>query len=188
MVWDNSQRWRNNKLCRWWILLLELGTCEQPFDTLDCSWRQVESRWWKKLWKLVNMSHEMIYKTYSFLKMDEQKFHAESHVVAGMKAMPNGKEHECRKVTDVSIVEKFETLVDVLENPQVSLDIKRSDVISKRVRVFENTQFNICTTAPILDSSFLVTRYKCKAWNDKKDTGHDSGFKDNDFRHSHHNR
>lgn len=41
-----------------------------------------------------------------------------------MKAMPNGKEHECGNVTDVPVVEKFETLVDVLENPQVGLDIE----------------------------------------------------------------
>jgi hypothetical protein len=70
--------------------------------------------------------------------------------------MPYGKEQECRQVTDMAIVEKFETLVDVLEYPQVRLDIERGHVITKAVGIFKYTQFDIGTASPVFFTRFLI--------------------------------
>lgn len=55
--------------------------------------------------------------TYAFFKMNKQKFHEECHVVACVKTMPDCKEQKGGNMADAFVVEKLETLVDVLEYP-----------------------------------------------------------------------
>jgi hypothetical protein len=82
--------------------------------------------------------------------------------------MPDSEKHKSRNVTDVPIVEELKTLVDILEHPQVSLDVERGHVFSEVVGVLENTQFDVCTASPVLDARFLVFRHKRKAYDDSK--------------------
>lgn len=77
--------------------------------------------------------------THPFLELNQQKLHEECHVVARVESMPGSKEEESRNVTDVTVVEELETLVDVLENPQVSLDVERRNVLLKVVCVLEDS-------------------------------------------------
>lgn len=48
-------------------------------------------------------------------------------------------------MTQILIVKKFESLVDVLENPQVCLNIERSNVVAKTICIFEYAKLNIRT-------------------------------------------
>lgn len=80
----------------------------------------------------------LVISTHRLLKVNQQEFHEERHVVAGVKAMPNGQKQQRRNVTDVSVVKKLETLVDVLENPQVGLHVERGDVVAEAISVFED--------------------------------------------------
>lgn len=77
-----------------------------------------------------------------------------------MEAVPNGEKHQRRNVTDVLVIEKFETFVHVLENPQVGLHVEGGDVVVKAVSVFENAQLDVLAPAPVLHAGLLVARHK----------------------------
>lgn len=94
--------------------------------------------------------------THPLFKVNKQEFHEECHVVTGMKTMPDSQEHQRRNVTDVTIVKEFETFVDILENPQVGLNVKRCNVIAKAVSVLENSQLDVGTPAPIFYAGFFI--------------------------------
>lgn len=100
--------------------------------------------------------------------MDEKELHEESHVIAGVKAVPDSKKQQSCDVADVFVVEELEALVNVLEHPHVGLDVEGRNIITERVSVLKDAQFDVRTAAPIFDSSFLVTRHKSEAWCDKK--------------------
>lgn len=62
--------------------------------------------------------------THRFFEVNEQELHEECHVIAGVKAMPDGQEHQGSQMADVPIVEELESFVNVLEDPQVRLDVE----------------------------------------------------------------
>lgn len=80
-----------------------------------------------------------------------------------MESVPDGEKHKRRNVADASIVEKFETFVNVLENPQVGLNVERGNVVAETVSVLEDAQFDVGTAAPVFFSGLLVARHERKA-------------------------
>lgn len=101
--------------------------------------------------------------THPLFKMNQHELHEECHVIARVESVPDCEKCKSRNVADASVVEKFESFVYILENPQVRLNIKRRDVVAEAISVLENTQFDVGTAVPVFFSGLFVARHERKA-------------------------
>lgn len=63
------------------------------------------------------------------LNVNNQVLHDECHVVATMKAMPDGQKYQSGTIANVTIVEELQTLEDVLGDPLICVDIETVHIV-----------------------------------------------------------
>lgn len=77
------------------------------------------------------------------LKVDNEELIEKCDIVARVPAVPYCQKHEGAGLTDVAVVEKLESLVNIVHDPVVGVDVEGLDVVTELLRRLQSPELDI---------------------------------------------
>ena len=90
------------------------------------------------------------------LKVDDKELIQECDVVTRVPAVPHRQKHQGAHLADVAVVEELESLVHVVHDPGVGIDVEGLDVVTELLRRLQPPQLDICTSSPVSFSGTIL--------------------------------